>query len=215
MSKFDLVTEKFASVPYMREAQAAALRELIIANQAENILEIGFYQGKSSTYIAAILEDQKRGHLTTIDLKSAVARKPNIHDLLDACDLAHRVTPVIAHRSYTWELQKMIHAGGQRFDFCYFDGGHTWDGTGFGVLLVDMLLKPGGILLLDDMSWSIAGSPYFQSKPALAERYSEDEAATETVRRVSELILPHLGYTMEQELTELRWGVARKARTAR
>lgn len=214
MSKFALVTQKFSTVPYMREAQAVALRELIVANQATRILEIGFYQGKSSAYIAAILEDQNAGHLTTFDIKSAISRKPNIYDLLDACGLAHRVTPIIAYRSYTWELQKLIHARVRPFDLCYFDGGHTWDNTGFGVLLVDMLLKPSGILVLDDMSWSIASSKYFQEKPALQDRYSEDEAATETVRRVSELILPHLGYTIEQELEELRWGVARKASAA-
>jgi predicted O-methyltransferase YrrM len=45
------------------------------------------------------------------------------------------------------------------FDFCYLDGGHTFDVTALGVSLLSILMKPGGILILDDLNWSIAKSP--------------------------------------------------------
>jgi predicted O-methyltransferase YrrM len=210
-SKFDEITERFADLPFMKATQAGILRDLITQNDAKDILEIGFFHGKSSAYIGAILEDLGRGTLVTIDKRSALGRDPSIHDVLRLSGLAHRVQPIFAFRSFTWELQKLItQVPSPRFDLCYFDGGHTWDNTGFGVLLVDILLRPGGILLLDDMNWSVKTSHHYRKNPKLAAKFSDDEAATPAVRRTWELILPHLGYTGMHEIPEVKWGVARK-----
>lgn len=208
---FDAVTFKFKDVPYMRYSQAKEVRRLISENDCESFLEIGFAHGKSSAYFAAIAEDRGKGHLTTIDRKAAKDRSPNISSILSDLNLSGRVTPVYAERSYTWELQKCITSEPRpQFDFCYFDGGHTWDLTGFGVLLVDILLKPGGILVLDDMDWSMASSAAYKSNPEWAKGYSADEIEAKGVRLVWENILPHLGYERIEEIKNLKWGVARK-----
>ena len=181
---------------------------------ARDILEIGFFHGKSSLYIAAMLEDLGRGHLVTIDQRSALQPATRTStSLLGDTGLAHRVTPIIAFRSFTWELQKLItQVPRPRFDLCYFDGGHAWDSTGFGVLLVDFLLRPGGILVLDDMNWSVKSSPHYRKNPKLTAQFSKDEAATPTVRRTWDLILPHLGYEHLEERKDISWGIARKTR---
>ncbi len=211
MGKFEEVTTKFGDIQYMRADQAEVLRSLIQQEDAKEILEVGFFKGKSSAYIAAILEDRGAGRLVTIDMANAAQRKPNIHQLLEKSGLTHRVEARFAFRSYTWELQKLISTEPRpQFDLCYFDGGHHWDGTGFGVVLVDMLLKPGGLLLLDDMDWSVRKSQHYSRNPDLAAKYSEDEAAAPTVRRTWDLILPHLGYEHVREIPELGWAIARK-----
>ncbi|MEX5727060.1 putative O-methyltransferase YrrM [Rhodovulum iodosum] len=211
MTYFDTVSRDLRELPYMKVAQARVLRDLIADEDAEDILEIGFFKGKSSAYIGAILEDRGAGHLVTIDRDSARNHRPDITQVLAGAGLGHRVTPVFAKRSYTWELQRLISADpSPRFDLCYFDGGHHWDGTGFGVLLVDMLLRPGGLLVLDDMNWSINGSPYYRKDPKRAEAFSEDECAAHTVRLVWDRILPHLGYRHVREIEPLAWGIARK-----
>lgn len=144
-TRFDEITERFGQVQYMKEAQARVLRDLIVEKDARDVLEVGFYQGKSSAYIAAILEDLGRGSLVTVDRRDPTAGKTNITSLLGQAGLSHRVQVIQAHRSFTWELQKLIaDRAGPRFDFCYFDGGHTWDDTGFGFTLVNQLLRPGG-----------------------------------------------------------------------
>jgi predicted O-methyltransferase YrrM len=210
-SKFEEITERFADIPFMREKQAGILRDIIRDNDATDILEIGFYHGKSSAYIGAILEDLGRGTLVTIDKRSALGRDPSIHDLLRMAGLAHRVQPCFAFRSFTWELQTLItQIPRPRFDLCYFDGGHTWDNTGFGVVLVDMLLKPGGVLVLDDMNWSMTNSHHYRKNPKQRAKFSDDEVATPAVRRTWELILPHLGYIELREIPEVKWGFARK-----
>lgn len=213
MSKFDFVTRHFGDLPYMDEPRAALVRSIIRENDARNILEIGFYQGKSSAYFGAILEDLGRGQLTTIDKTNARGRTPNILDVLKTAGLEHRVEARFAERSYTWELQRLISQQPcPQFDLCYFDGGHHWDGTGFGVLLVDMLMKPGGILILDDMNWSMASSKYHKDNPASMAKFSQDEREAQTVRLVWETILPHLGYHVLREYPRIGWGVARKSR---
>ncbi|MBX2854326.1 MAG: class I SAM-dependent methyltransferase [Rhodobacteraceae bacterium] len=211
MTKFDEVTERFGDVPFMHEAQAARMRELIDAAGAEHVLEIGTYHGKSAAYLAAILEDQGAGHLVTVDKTNAQTRTPNVAELLSAAGLSHRATTRFAYRSYTWELQGMLAEQPRPvFDFCYFDGSHLWDATGLGVVLVDMLLKPGGLLVLDDMDWSVDRSPAYQARPDLAKQFSPEERAAKPVRLVWDLILPRLGFEAVEEIRPFSWGVARK-----
>jgi predicted O-methyltransferase YrrM len=214
LTKFDEVTERFGDVKYMGKPQATFLRDFIVKRGLRDLLEIGFYQGKSSAYIAAILEDRGGpGHLTTIDRVSAKDRHPGIEDLLGALDIAHRVTPLWAERSYTWELGRMVKDGKRElYDFCYFDGGHTWDPTGFGFVLVDMLLKPGGWIIFDDLDWTLEKSEGRQGGKTGSERYSQDELSTATVRMVFDTIVPHLGYGSRSEQKKFRWGIARKPR---
>jgi predicted O-methyltransferase YrrM len=211
MTKFDEITRDFGKVKYMNEARARILRGLIEERDAADILEIGFFRGKSSLYIAAMLEDRGRGALTTIDRQSAAGLKPNIHDLLGQAGLAHRVRPLFAHRSFTWELMKLAREEPRpRFDLCYFDGGHTWDDTGFGFVLVDMLLRPGGTVVFDDIDWSIEHSSAYSKNPKRMARYSEDERAAKTVRLVWDLLVPEYGYAHVREFPEIGWAVARK-----
>jgi predicted O-methyltransferase YrrM len=65
-----------------------------LQHDLSNILEVGFYHGKSSAYFAAILEDEGRGHLATIDMANARQREPNIVQVLESVALSHRVTPI-------------------------------------------------------------------------------------------------------------------------
>lgn len=188
------------------------MRDFIIEHNSRDVLEIGFYHGKSSAYFAAILEDLGRGHLVTIDLSSARLRDPNVEQVLSAVDLTHRVTPIFAERSYTWEMAKMVRARRPpQFDLCYFDGGHTWDVTGFGFVLVDLLLRPGGWIVFDDLKWTIESAiPEMKNVPGHWLACSADERATPAVQLVFDLLVPHLGYTDKRIVNRGHWGIARK-----
>jgi predicted O-methyltransferase YrrM len=208
-----MVTKKWGELKYMDEPRADLVCSLITENKCADLLEVGFFQGKSSAYFAAILEDQGHGHLTTIDIQAVANKEPNIASVLESLGLSHRVTPIYAERSYTWVFAEMLQQDPRpQFDFCYFDGGHLWDMTGFGVVLVDMLLKPGGLLLLDDMGWtidkSISRDPATRAKRF--ERFSAAEKAARPVRMVWDLILPRLGYEEKHEYKRFGWGLARK-----
>ena len=211
-TNFARVTERFSQVKYMNERRARIMRDLTHRFGARHIIEIGFFRGKSSAYIGAILEDQGAGKLTTIDrLTADRLPEPNIHNLIRELGLSHRVEPIFAHRSFTWELSKLMRMDPTpRFDLCYFDGGHTWDDTGFGFTLVNYLLKPGGVIVFDDINWTISGSKSYKRDSELMSRFSEDERACQSVRLVWDTLVPLMGYTRIEEIASAGWAVAQK-----
>jgi predicted O-methyltransferase YrrM len=158
------------------------LYEFILDSNMQNILELGFAHGKSTLYMAAALDEIGRGSVITIDKQNAKERDPNIIALLENVGLKQYVDPIFANRSYTWELMKLIERNTHNnyckplFDFCFIDGGHTWDVTGFGFLLVEKLLMPNGWILFDDLAWTIESSARIPD--ARKEQIPEEERKT-------------------------------------
>lgn len=212
MRNFERVSETYGDIEYMRQSDATFMQNFVIKHDIKDIIEIGFFHGKSSAYFAAILEDLGRGHLVTIDRDTARQRTPNIECILSSLDLTHRVSPIYAERSYTWEMAKMIEAKPRpQFDLCYFDGDHLWDGTGFGFMLVDILLRPGGWIIFDDLKWTIDAAIRDRRKvPRSWRACSKDEQAVPAVKMVFDLLVPHLGYTERATANSGWWGIARK-----
>lgn len=210
-SSIDEVHRRWGSLQYMGIEQARFLRDFIKEHDLRDLLELGFYQGKSTAFMAAILEELGRGHITSMDTVRARRRRPSIEQVLSDLALSKRVTPVYAHRSFTWELRRLIaESPVPRFDFCYIDGAHTWDGTGFSFLLVDILLKPGGWVIFDDLDWSISASAAARKSPQRYASYSEEEKDAKQVREVWELLVPSRGYRSVREEKRFRWGIAQK-----
>ena len=105
--------------------------------------------------------------------------------------LSRYITPLFAQRSYTWELMKLLDLhtkDGQttpQFDFVFIDGGHTWDSDGFSFLLAERLLRPGGWVLFDDVTWTpsvCAGEPWVEATP-------EEERDVAQVEKVFQLLV--------------------------
>lgn len=208
----NIVREKISHLKYMSHAQASFLRNFFFQHDIQDVLELGFFQGKSTAYMAAILEEIGHGHITTFDLAIAKNRKPTIYEVLDDLGLMHRVTPVLSNRSFTWELSRLLAEKPlPQFDFCYIDGAHTWDGTGFSFFLVDLMMRPGGWIVLDDLDWTI--QEHINQKPKRAADYAEfdeEERTAKGVRMVWDLILPAAGYGNFQEHPTYKWGIAQK-----
>lgn len=202
------VKKAVGDLPYMSVDQAKRLTKFIRKNGVRDVLELGFFHGVSSCYIADEIAE-RGGTLTTIDLESARKRDPDIIELLERTGLREQVDVYFEPRSFTWRLMKMLEDGqGPRFDLAYLDGGHTWDVTGFAFFLVDRLLRPGGWLIFDDINWSYATSKAFKDKPAV-QAMPEDYRTTPQVRKVFELLVePHPDY--HRCKVEDGWGYAQK-----
>ncbi|MEI6160755.1 MAG: class I SAM-dependent methyltransferase, partial [Roseococcus sp.] len=100
--------------------------------------------------------------------------------------------------SYSWSLARMLRdmrAAGQDgiFDFAYLDGAHTWSHDAPAALALVSLLRPGGVLLLDDFRWTLATSPTMnpERQPITAARYSPEQISTAHVALVCEVFLDH------------------------
>lgn len=160
--EFEKIDNILGNVSGMSTKRGKTVYDFIIKNKIQNILELGFAYGRSACYMAAALDEIGTGSIITMDLHRAKELQPNIFSLLDKAKLQRCVEPIFADNSYTWELMKIIEKNTDKnkceplFDFCYIDGGKSWDETGFGFFLVEKLLKPGGWILFDDLNWTYA-----------------------------------------------------------
>jgi predicted O-methyltransferase YrrM len=212
------VRDVVGTLPYMRYEEAERLLRLIDQHALGDCLELGFFHGVSSCYIAEILRERGGGHLTTVGQERAREREPNIDTLLGRLGLQSYVTVHYEPRSYTWRLMKLLEAhAAPAFDFCYVDGGHDWDTSGFAFFLVEKLLRPGGWLVFDDLDWSGAHSLRVRRQrgiadiPAGIKRMTDEELHTPQVRKVWELLVKtHSSFAHVHE--EGQWGFAQKKR---
>jgi predicted O-methyltransferase YrrM len=207
---FDKAADYLADIPMMKPYAGRRLYNFILEHKPERILELGFAHGTSTCYMAAALDELGRGHITTFDQESRRDREPDIYTSLAALGLGEYVTPVWAHRSFTWDLAKLIEANPEPiFDFVFHDGGHSWDVAGYAFFLADRLLKPGGWMLFDDLKWT------HQSKSVIdhpkVQAMSEEERTTPHVRMVFDLLVGrHPDYTDLRVGSSGGWGWARK-----
>ena len=176
-------------VPHMTLPQAEKIRRFIADHQVEVILELGFYHGVSTCYMAAALSELGRGSIVTIDLEWTRQAKPNIEALLDRIGERHRVKVFYEPTSYTWRMMRFLEEDSTpRFDLCYLDGAHSWFVDALAFFLVDRLLRPGGWIILDDLDWTYAKSPSLKHTEAVR-GMPTDEQTTPQVRKIYELLV--------------------------
>jgi predicted O-methyltransferase YrrM len=169
------------------------LYRLVLESDAESVLELGFAHGTSTMYMAAALQERGSGSIMTLDRTSALTRRPNIHELSAALSLEGYVTPVLAERSYNWELKKLLEQQweGSRtvpcFDMCFVDGAHSWYEDGLAFVLVDKLLRDDSWIVFDDVRWTYASSPTLDAEKL--ESYPEEERDAAQVMAIFDLLV--------------------------
>jgi predicted O-methyltransferase YrrM len=158
--EFADVAEAVDGIPFMTPVLGRRVFDHIRRTRPEQALELGTAHGVSTAYIAAAMEANGTGHLTTVDHGGA-HYDPSPADVLGRIGLAHRVTIVHAHSSYNWFLKREIEAASDqagncrpRYDFCYLDGCKNFNVDGLAVVLIEKLLRPDGWLLMDDLEWT-------------------------------------------------------------
>jgi predicted O-methyltransferase YrrM len=192
--KYAAVAELVAGIPHTTPEKGLLLYDAVLRNRFSRCLELGFACGVGSSYIAAALDENNVGSLVSVDLPVARDRKPQAPDLLKRIGLSHRVSFVFHELGYNWYLMAAIEAG-QRFDFCFLDGAHTWDVDGLAFALLDLVLVPGGMIVFDDLDWTYATSPTLANVPA-----PEQMRQTPGIRKVVELLVkPHPNFQWIEE----------------
>lgn len=160
--KFRTAFRHLEGIPHISKSSARVLYSFVRRNQPEHCLELGFAHGASSNYIAAALEENGRGRLTSVDLDISRSFEPTIEAVVARTGLQNWISIQREVDSYNWFLKKKIderseeHSCAPIYDFCFIDGSKNWTVDGFAFFLVDKLLRPGGWLLFDDYGWSYA-----------------------------------------------------------
>jgi predicted O-methyltransferase YrrM len=164
--EFEVVSAAVEGIPFMTPALGRRIYDHLRATRPDQVLELGTAHGVGAAYMAAALEANGRGQVTTVDHAGA-AFDPTPEDVIARAGLAHRVTIVREHSSYNWFLKEQIEAASDaagnctpRYDFCYLDGSKNWNIDGLAVVLIEKLLQPDGWLLMDDLEWTYQSNPW-------------------------------------------------------
>lgn len=153
------------------------------------IAEVGIHAGDTALELAKVA-DARGGALHVFDFQDKVNA---FMELAGQHDLRHVVVP---HGnsykwldSYNWALGEMVETGVE-LDYVYLDGAHSWAIDALAFVLTDLMLRPGGVMDLDDYGWSFATSSTMNPQvfPAIAEMYTpaqiEQSAVVQIVDRL-------------------------------
>jgi predicted O-methyltransferase YrrM len=218
---FDTVADATRGIPVMGEREGRKLYDYVRASRPDHVLEIGTAHGVSACYIAAALEENGHGQLSTVDHRNAGYAAPSADELFTTTGLGDWIDRLlIEDSSYTWWLKGQLErrtddAGNTAplYDFCFLDGAHNWTIDGLAVILIERLLRPGAWLLLDDVDWTYAGYEEDISITPPSDKMftmSEDELHTPQVGAVVEVIIKSHPSFSEVRIQDDRWAWCRK-----
>jgi predicted O-methyltransferase YrrM len=130
---------------------AITLNNLVKNNKYSNVLEIGMAFGTSSLAIIAALP--KSGLLYSIDPYQTDTKHWDSVGLirLNESNATHKHR-LIQEKSFI-ALPELIKKG-NLFDLVYIDGWHTFDGTLIDLFYSDKLLKPNGVIGVNDTNFA-------------------------------------------------------------
>ncbi|HVD59045.1 MAG TPA: class I SAM-dependent methyltransferase [Thermoleophilaceae bacterium] len=134
--------------PHSIERRAGeALRELAMAEGAARTIEIGLALGISALFLCqAVLE--RGGRHTAIDpFQEESWNGAGLRTLRDAG--VRDVVDVVEEESQL-ALPRMV-SEGREFDLGFVDGDHRFEGVFLDLYYMTRLLRPGGVVVVDDM----------------------------------------------------------------
>lgn len=119
---------------------------LEIASKGKKILELGFNAGHSALLL--LLGCDPDAEITFLD----IGIHPYVKPCFDYINSISRVKKQLVIGNSLVYLPKIVLKDGQReiYDIIHMDGGHTPDCVVNDMILLYMLLKPGGYMIIDD-----------------------------------------------------------------
>jgi len=206
-------------VPHISAGQGRVLYQHIREKRPEDVLELGTARGGSAVFIAAALEANGAGHLTSVDSTRWQWLDPTPGEVLEKAGLSRRVTLDKRFSTYTWflkaEIEDRLDAAGSvrpEYDFIFLDGSKNWSADGLVAVLAEKLLRPGGWLLLDDLGWNYekhCQEPrHYEIEIA---KLSDEERTQPHLRAVFDLLIRTNPAFDQFVIQDHWWGWARKS----
>ncbi len=128
--------------------QGAMMNEFMRANSVQRSLEVGFAYGFSTVWMLDALRSKTDSLHVSVD--------PLQKSLWHGIGLT-QVDRLAFGKSFKWIENFSIHAlsdfirRNEKFDFVYIDGNHRFDDVIVDFYLADQIVRPGAIIILDDM----------------------------------------------------------------
>jgi predicted O-methyltransferase YrrM len=134
--------------PHSIERRAGeALRELAMAEGAARTIEIGLALGISALFLCQAVLDRGGRHTAIDPFQEESWNGAGLRTLRDAG--VTDVVDVIEEESQL-ALPRMV-SEGREFDLGFVDGDHRFEGVFLDLYYMTRLLRPGGVVVVDDM----------------------------------------------------------------
>lgn len=160
--------EATRNVPFTHDRVCHLLYDLTVVFADPTIVEVSYAYGKATAYLAAGAR-QAGGTVLGVDLVAAAFRGRTAAMLLDSLDLG-RYAELTTGEDARWYLLDLVASHeGPFIDLAYLDLSHTVEVDAFVAVALWNALKPGGLLVFDDLDWLPAvhgpeGEPYSRSR---------------------------------------------------
>lgn len=130
-------------------AEGAVLRELVVRESASRTIEIGLGYGLSALYIceALLMNDDPGARHVVIDPHQA-GRFANCG--LQFLEEAGVIDLIEYHAEESQTVLPQFLRDGRGFDLAFIDGNHRFEAVFVDVAYLGRLVRPGGVLVMDD-----------------------------------------------------------------
>lgn len=161
------------------------------------VAEIGVGIGATTLEILKLLKNGDQLYL--FDFKKVlddVDRSLKKYKVNYDCDLLYFGNGVEVNDCYSWSLAKLAmelkekNNSYELFDLIYMDAAHSFLRDAAATSVLKLLLKPGGLVLFDDLTWNLGiSSFYHKQKEKLEKLFPKDQINTNQVQIVVDLLM--------------------------
>lgn len=135
-------------------------------DKKSKLLEIGSFEGRSANWFVENFCCHPESQITCIDpftgsREHNQAQKLNLYDRFIENTKKNSGKIRILRESSEFALPKLLEAG-EKFNFIYIDGNHTFDAVMCDAIYAHKLIEQDGIIVFDDYEWCVDSMPASQ-----------------------------------------------------
>lgn len=145
--------------PHLTAPRGRELYEHILRERPRDVLELGTCRGGSTLYMAAALDVNGEGSITSLESSRASWSEPTAVELLSRAGLDCYAQLLRPSSTYNWYLRELVYKQRAQmtlgsFDMIFVDGAKDFSTVALSFVLSAELLRPGGWLVCDDLAWA-------------------------------------------------------------
>jgi predicted O-methyltransferase YrrM len=224
--KFKDAAEILDGIPYTSTKKGRFFYDLVLKNKPTKILELGFAHGVSACYFASALHELGTGKIDCVDLEmNKSSFSPSIEEVSHKLTLSSFINVYRESSSYTWFLKKKIETQTNNnfcepiYDIIFVDGPKDWTNDGLTFFLAEKLLRTGGLIILDDYSWTYNKHELSTGKKIekgyVFPQLSEEEREEPQIKAIVDLLLLQHDNFNELQIIDDQIAMARKLNSSR
>jgi predicted O-methyltransferase YrrM len=149
LSELDTETE---GVPYTLSEVCHELHDIVVRMDEPKVLEIACGYGKATPYLASAAA-VTGGHVRAVDNQRHEWEGDTVRDRLRELDLLEQCSVSLGQDARWYIFDLLRDDSGKWIDFVYFDLSHTLEIDAFVALAAWNHLRPGGVMVFDDLDW--------------------------------------------------------------